>query len=65
MWSGLTSLFAAIGQALGLVSGRSALNNAPDVKAAAIAADEQAERDAETKATAAKDLTQTREQLAE
>ena len=65
MWTGLSSLFAAIAQALGLVSGRSALRNAPDVKAAAIAADEQAEVDAETAATADKDLKKTREQLAE
>ena len=65
MWTGLASFFSAVAEAFGLISGRSVLRNAADVKAAAIAADEQAEVDKETTATAKQDLDKTREQLSE
>lgn len=65
MWNAISNFFSAVGAALGLVKQRDAEKNAADVKAAAVAVDEQKASDAETKAVSGGDLEQVRKDLAE
>ena len=65
MWNAITAVFSAVGRALGLVQQRDAEKNAADVKAAAIAVQEQKQADAATTAVAKDDVAQIRNDLAE
>jgi patatin-like phospholipase/acyl hydrolase len=61
----IKSFFSAIAAGLGLAKQRDSEKNAPDVKAAAIAQDEQNAQDKTRKAIASKDIEEERRELAE
>ena len=65
MWDTFAQLFRAIATGLGFAAQRDAEKNAPDVKAAAIAGQEQKQADAATTAVAKDDVAQIRNDLAE
>jgi patatin-like phospholipase/acyl hydrolase len=61
----IKNFFGAIMSAVGLARQRDSEKNAPDVKAAAIAQDEQNAQDKTRKAIATKDIDEERRELAE
>jgi len=65
MFEGFSNFFRAIAEYFGWKRQRDAERNAPNVRAAKIAEGEQAEVDAEIKATADRDVAKTREELSE
>ena len=61
----ISNAFAAVKEYFGWAKQHSEVNNAPDMKAAAIAKQEQGEHDQEIKDVAARDVEKTRKDLAE
>lgn len=65
MFKAIAAFFSAIGAALGLVSRRNELKNTPEMQAAARAQQENAQRDAESKAVGDEDEKTIRRNLSE
>ena len=65
MWEAIGNFFSALASGLGLIKQRDAEKNAADVKAAAVAGQEQKQADAATTAVAKADVKEIRNDLAE
>lgn len=65
MWASITAIFQSVAAYFGFAKQRDAEKNAPDVKAAAIGKQEQAQVDKTNKAVADGDLDAIRKQAAE
>lgn len=62
---GITEIFRAVAEAFGFVNRRTDLKNAPDVKAAKVAQDQQDQHAGNVKAVAARDIEEVRRRAAE
>ena len=65
MWASITAIFQSVAAYFGWAKQRSEVANAPDVKAAAVAKQEQAQVDKSNKAVADGDLDEIRKEAAE